>query len=79
VKVKYICDCCGDLFRKEELHAADIQTDFEALTGDESQDIILKDPGGSDVCISATCDECNRTLALDDRTDMAFYRQPLIH
>jgi len=79
VKIKYVCDCCENIFKEEEIFDPEKQAGFPTLTEEKSHDIILEDHKGSGMYISSTCDECNKALGLDGEHDIVFYRQPLIH
>lgn len=78
MKIKLVCDCCDSLFREIDIADDAGMTDLEALTGEEFKDIILQNDG-SDIFVSATCDECCDELGLEDNNDLVFRSEPIIH
>ncbi len=79
MKVRFVCDCCDYIFDEVEALGGKRQGDFQALTDSERHDIILQDWEGSEIYVSATCEECGKELGLNEKDDLIFYRAPLIH
>ncbi len=79
MKIKLVCDCCDSFFREINIPDDAGMTDLEALTGEEFRDIILENESGSEVFVSATCDQCSEELGFYDEYDSVFRSAPLIH
>lgn len=77
--VRFICDCCDEVF--DELETQDELEDEElsALTGYRIDSIMRDSDRSSEIYVLSTCENCMRDLITDDGTGEFSFMRPVIN
>ncbi len=62
MKIYHVCECCDRVYKVTESVGQTVCVDLDSLTGDNTGDIMMREPENGSGLASGLCDDCREEI-----------------